>query len=78
MHTPPEGWKVIYTGYAYGSHYTHKDSVGPICIDHENYDGSNPNSPEGGAHIHPSSVETTAVSEINTARYIKCVVSTKE
>ncbi|MHC4501235.1 MAG: hypothetical protein ACYS21_19230 [Planctomycetota bacterium] len=39
-HTPPSGWTIVYRGYAMGSRYNFAQSVGPICVDCENFDSS--------------------------------------
>jgi hypothetical protein len=39
-HNPPSGWSIIYRGYALSNSYSTSGTIGPICVDWENFDNS--------------------------------------
>jgi len=75
-HSVPDGWTLLYKGYAYGAHYTYSGSIiGPICIDADNFQvNSTMSSPNPIAPVKLYQVAPGDV--INSC--IKCMVIYKE
>jgi len=77
-HTAPDGWEVIYRGYAMGPHYTYNSPTGPICIDSDDFDGSGT---PGGSYfslLYATRLYSIASGSGNTSKsYVPCVVCKK-
>jgi hypothetical protein len=72
--TCPAGYATLYTGYMYGSHYTHAAPYNRLCVDHLNFDNSLANSPNSGAHIYPTRVHDPANTGVPANNGISCAV----
>jgi len=72
-HGCPEGTDPEFIGYLYGAHCTHSAAPERICVDHLNYDGTVANSPNSGAYLYPTRVQS-GPADVPEGNSVQCAV----
>lgn len=77
--TPPAGWSVLYTGYAYGANYQHNGGFAPLVVDAVQFDASLDAGGATGSFIYPTKIwSVPAGSSITTQRFLRAAVIMKD
>ena len=75
-HSAPDGWVVLYRGYAMGGHHNHNGPADLICVECDTFDDSHPTS-YAGAILYGASLAVAASGTDPTHTFIKCAVIMK-
>ncbi|MBC2713947.1 MAG: hypothetical protein HF978_01410 [Desulfobacteraceae bacterium] len=76
-HLPPEGWEVLYFGYAMGASHRDESQLGPICVNSQTFESEISGS-SSGAIISANNIDHAAPGDTEIRlSFIKCSVCKK-
>lgn len=69
-HTPPDGWDVLYRGYAVSTRYDFSGTVGPILLECDEFDGTAGARQDVDALVWPTKIYNNQVPDGYTGNYL--------